>query len=90
MIPIKYFWSKVSTNEEMYGAISLVENETIKYFWNKVPTNEVIYEAMNFVKNEKCVVVINWTALGYSYSMTVRKGMSFEQCKSQIFKVYGL
>lgn len=62
----------------------------IRYFWSEKPTDEEIYEAMSIVENEYCVVVIKWTAFRYSYSMTVRKGMSFEQCKSQIPTVYGL
>lgn len=62
----------------------------IRYFWSEEPTNEEIYEAMSIVENEHCVVVIKWTAFRYPYSMTVRKGMSFEQCKSQIPTVYGL
>ena len=62
----------------------------IKYFYSKAPTNEEICEAMNLAENEDCIVIINWTAFGYPYSMTVRKGMSFEQCKSQIPEVYGL
>ena len=62
----------------------------IKYFWSENPTDEEIHEAMNLVENEDCVVVIEWIAFRYPYSMTVRKGMSFELCKSQIPTVYGL
>lgn len=63
----------------------------IKYFWSeKSPTNEEIYESMKLVENEDCVVIVQWTAFRYPYKMTVRKGMSFEQCKKQIPTIYGM
>lgn len=62
----------------------------IKYFWSKNPNDEEIYEAMSIVENEDCVVIIKWNAFGYTYSMTVKKGMSFEECNRQIPTVYGL
>ena len=62
----------------------------IKYFWCERPKDEEIHEAMHIVENEDCVVIIKWEAFRYPYSMTVRKGMSFEECKKQIPTVYGL
>lgn len=63
----------------------------IKYFWSECPpTDEEIYEAMSLVENEDCVVIIQWIVFRYPYKMTVRKGMSFEQCKNQKPTSYGL
>ena len=63
----------------------------IKYFWtDKSPTDEEIHEAMSIAENENCVVVITWKVSGYKYSMTARKGMTYEECKIQIPRIYGM
>lgn len=62
----------------------------IKYFWSKDPNEGEIREALNIVENENCVVIIKWRIFGGEYSMTVTKGMTFEECKRLIPTVYGL
>ena len=63
----------------------------IKYFWtDNGPTDEEIHEAMSIAENENCVVVIRWNVFGYMYSMTARKGMTYEECKRQIPTIYGM
>ena len=62
----------------------------IKYFWtNSSPTDEEIRESMTIAEDENCVVVLYWKVFGYRYSMTARKGMTFEECKKQIPTIYG-
>lgn len=62
----------------------------IKYFWSEHPKEEEIHEAMKLVEDGSCVVVIKWRVGMYGYSMTVKQGMSFDQCEQQIPRVYGL
>ena len=62
----------------------------IKYFWSEHPSDEEIHEAMNLVESDPCVVIIRWRVGRSDYSLTVRKGYSFEDCKKQIPRVYGL
>lgn len=63
----------------------------IKYFWTDFsPTECEIYRAMSIAKNEECMVVVEWKAFGYPYSMIVQPHSSFDDCEKQIPKVYGL
>lgn len=62
----------------------------IKYFWSEHPDDNELNEALKIVETEDCVVIIRWSVFRSTYQLTVRRGMSFEDCKKQIPTVYGL
>lgn len=63
----------------------------IKYFMcENTPNDKDICEAMDLVEKEDCVVVIKWIVFKSTYLMTIRKGMTFDECRIQIPTVYGI
>lgn len=62
----------------------------IKEYWcDTQPKDEDIQEGMNIASSEHCIVVLKWffPYSGY-YKVTIKEGMSFEECFSQIPQSY--
>ena len=58
-------------------------------FWcDKEPTNEEIESALARVSVVVSIIQLKWLMFGTMYHITVRTGMSIEDCKAQIPKVY--
>ena len=53
------------------------------------PNDEEIKECMEIANNEDCIVRLRWF-VNYSgwYTLEVSKGMTFEECKSQLPTCY--
>lgn len=56
---------------------------------SRSPTDEEILEGMKISKSEKCIVRLNWF-FPYSghYHLDIIEGMTFEDCKNKLPKVY--
>ena len=55
------------------------------------PTDEEIEECIKVVENENCAIVLYWIAINSQmYNIFIRKGITFEECKEQIPKYYGM
>lgn len=54
-----------------------------------VPSDEEIMECLEIVNNENCIVKLIWF-LPYNswHEFFVEKGMTFEECKDKLTKVY--
>ena len=65
----------------------------IKYYECEscTPTNEEILQCIEIANNENCIVNLKWF-FPYSgwYTLRIIKGMTFENCKEQLPKVYGV
>ena len=55
------------------------------------PSDDEITESLKTVKNEDCIVKLIWF-FPYSgrYELIVKNGMTFEECKDKLPKVYGV
>ena len=58
---------------------------------NKTPTDEEIKEGLEIVEKEDCVVQLRWF---YPYNgwhnLYIQKGMTFEECKGKLPRVYAM
>ena len=55
------------------------------------PNDEEIKECMKVVENENCAIILYYIAINSQmYNIFIRKGTTFEECKEQIPKYYGL
>ena len=58
---------------------------------NRTPSDAEIRECIEIAENENCTVKLKWF---YPYNgwrrLYVEKGMSFEECKDKLPKVYGV
>lgn len=57
----------------------------------RIPSDEEIRECLEIVNKEDCIVKLTWffTYSGW-YKLFVKNGMTFEECKDKLPKVYGL
>lgn len=55
------------------------------------PSNEEIMECLDVVNKEDCIVKLTWF-FPYNgwHKLFVEKGMTFEECKDKLPKVYGI
>ena len=55
------------------------------------PSDEEIKESMEIVNAEDCIVKLKWF-VPYNgwHRLYIKKGMTFEECKGKLPKVYGL
>ena len=58
---------------------------------NSTPTDDEIKEGIEFANANDCIVKLTWF-FPYSgwYKLFIRKGMTFEECKGKLPKVYGV
>ena len=56
---------------------------------DRVPSNEDVKECLEIVNNEDCVVKLTWF-VRYNgwHNLIVKNGMTFEDCKNKIPKIY--
>ena len=56
---------------------------------NRTPSDYEITKCLKIVKEEDCIVKLMWF-YPYSgwYNMTIRNGMTFEDCKAQLPECY--
>ena len=58
---------------------------------NKTPSDEEIKEGLEIVEKEDCVVQLKWF---YPYngwhSLYIQNGMTFEECKGKLPRVYAV
>ena len=58
---------------------------------DRVPSNEDVKECLEIVNNEDCVVKLTWfVPYNRWYNLIIKNGMTFEDCKNKIPKIYGL
>ena len=57
----------------------------------RTPTDEEIRECLEIVSKEDCVIKLTWfyTYNGW-HNLLIKNGMTFEECKDKLPKVYGL
>ena len=55
----------------------------------RTPSDEEILHGIEIANSEDCIVKLKWF-FPYSgwYSLSIQKGMSFEECKNKLPKVY--
>ena len=53
------------------------------------PSDDEIKECLNIVQKENCIVKLKWY-VNYSgwYTLTVKNGMTFDDCENALPKVY--
>lgn len=58
---------------------------------NRTPTDDEIREGIKFANENNCIVRLTWF-FPYSgwYKLHIEKGMTFEECKDKLPKVYGV
>ena len=63
-------------------------NKLIKY---NILSDEEIQECLEIVNKEDCVVKLTWF-VRYNgwHNLLIKNGMTFEECKDKLPKVYGL
>lgn len=63
----------------------------IKEYWtdDSTPSDDAIMNGISIADTEHCIVQIHW-AFPYSgnYCLTIREGMTLEECKNQLPKCY--
>lgn len=62
-----------------------------EYLCDGTPSDEEIIKAIKIVEKDNCVVRLKWF-IPYSgwYTLLVKDGMTFEECKNKLPRVYGL
>lgn len=58
---------------------------------NRTPSDIEIMECLEIVKNDDCIVKLTWF-FPYNgwHKLFVKNGMTFEECKDKLPKVYGV
>ena len=58
---------------------------------NTAPSDEEIIECLEIVNNENCIVRLTWF-FPYNgwHKLHIKTGMTFEECKNKLPKVYGI
>lgn len=51
------------------------------------PSDEEIRECLDIVQKENCIIKLNWY-VNYWYTLIVKNGMTFDDCKNALPKVY--
>lgn len=61
------------------------------YCGQRTPTDEEIKESLKIVEKEGCVVKLKWF-IQYNgwHRRYIEKGMTFDECKNSLPKVYGV
>lgn len=63
-----------------------------EYLCDKItPSDEEIRECLEIVNKEDCIVKLTWF-VRYNgwHNLLIKNGMTFEECKDKLPKVYGL
>ena len=57
----------------------------------KIPSDEEIRECLEIVEEEDCIVKLTWF-VRYNgwHNLLIKNGMTFEECKSKVPKIYGV
>lgn len=57
----------------------------------KIPSDEEIRECLEIVNKEDCIIKLTWF-VRYNgwHKLFVKNGMTFEECKDKLPKVYGV
>ena len=57
----------------------------------ETPSDEEIKECLDIVNKEDCIVKLTWF-VRYNgwHNLLIKNGMTFEECKDKLPKVYGL
>ena len=57
----------------------------------ETPSDEEVKECLNIVNKEDCIVKLTWF-VRYNgwHNLLIKNGMTFEECKDKLPKIYGL
>ena len=55
------------------------------------PSDEEIQECLEIVQNEHCIIKLTWF-VRYNgwHNLLIKNGMTFEECKDKLPKIYGV
>ena len=57
----------------------------------ETPSDEEIRECLEIVNEEDCIIKLTWF-VRYNgwHNLLIKNGMTFEECKSEVPKIYGV
>ena len=62
-----------------------------EFLCDNTPTDSELIESLKIVESENCVVKLKWFVKWSGwYRLLIRSGMTLEDCKSKLPKVYGM